>query len=397
MSGIVIVGAGECGMRAAFTVRGTGYQGDIAVIGDEFALPYERPPLSKPDAAGAVEKLIARPEVLAEKAIVLNSGVSATAIDRGAREVVLSNGGSLPYRKLLLATGARPRPLNCPGGDRALALRTIEDARAIYAGAQTATNVVIVGAGLIGLELAAELRTRDLHVTVLEAGPRPMGRNVPEQLTTKLAARHREAGVDIRCGVHIASCTDSGVVLDDGRVFEADLIIAAIGVEPNTALALSSGLPVENGIRVDSRLMTDDPHIFAAGDCASVQTSQGLCRRYETWQNAQAQGEVAGNNLAGGDVCFEVPVWFWSDQYELVLQGVGDTSGPPAAIRKLGDDAEILFFLDDAGALVGAAGLARSNAIAKDIKVAQRLIGAIMDPALLSDPAHNLKKLLRAA
>lgn len=397
MVGIVIIGAGESGVRAALTARDAGYLGPITLIGEETALPYERPPLSKPDAAGAVEKPITSPEALSEKTIILKRGVSAVSIDREARKVVLSESSALPYEKLLLATGARPRSLACPGGDRAQVLRTIEDARRIYAAAQTAKNVVIVGAGLIGLELAAELTIRGLHVTVLEAGPRPLGRNVPEQLATRLAARHKEAGVEILCGVRMASCTNSGVVLDEGRVFEADLVVAAIGVEPNAELAASAGLTTENGIRVDNRLMTEDPLILAAGDCAAVRTSGGTYRRYETWQNAQAQGEVAGRNLAGGDACFNVPVWFWSDQYELGLQGVGDTSGTPAAIRNLGDNANILFFLDDAGALVGAAGLGHGNAVAKDIKIAQRLIGGAMDPALLSDPAHNLKKLLRAA
>jgi 3-phenylpropionate/trans-cinnamate dioxygenase ferredoxin reductase subunit len=212
-----------------------------------------------------------------------------------------------------------------------------------------------------------------------------------------MALRHQGAGVGIVCNAQIASCTDSGVVLNDGRIFEADLIIAASGVVPNTELAASAGLTTENGIRVDSRLMTDDPNIFAAGDCAAVKTAEGTYRRYETWQNAQAQGEVAGRNLAGGNALFDIPVWFWSDQYDLGLQGVGDTSGSPAAIRDLGKDAEMLFFFDDDGALVGAAGLGRGNAVAKDIKIAQRLIGVRLDAAALSDPGHNLKKLLRAA
>lgn len=397
MAGIVIIGAGECGMRAALTARDAEYQGPITVIGEETALPYERPPLSKPVVSGAVEKPITSPEALLGKAIELRRGISATAINRDAREVALSDGGSLLYEKLFLATGARPRPLNCTGGGRALVLRTIEDASAIYAAARTAKHVVIVGAGLIGLELAAELRTRGLHVTVLEAGPRPLGRNVPEQLSTKMALRHQEAGVGIVCGADISSCTDNGVVLNDGRIFEADLIIAAIGVVPNTELAASAGLTTESGIRVDNRLTTDDPLIFAAGDCAAVKNAEGTYRRYETWQNAQAQGEVAGHNLAGGDTRFDVPVWFWSDQYDLGLQVVGDTSGSPAAMRDLGEGTEILFYLDDQCALVGAAGLGRGNTVAKDIKIAQRLIGTRLDAASLSDPAQNLKKLLRAA
>ena len=397
LPGIVIIGAGECGIRAALTARDAGYQGPITVVGDEQTLPYERPPLSKPDASGVIEKPITSLEILSEKAIHLKCGVSASAINRNAQEVSLSDGGSLAYDRLLLATGARPRTLTCPGGDRAQVLRTIEDANAIYAAAENATKVVIVGGGLIGLELAAELRTRGLQVTVVEAGPRPLGRNVPERLATRLAAKHHEEGVSILCGVHIASCTDRGVELEDGRFLQADLVIAAVGVVPNDALAGSTGLTVENGIWVDDQLMTDDPLIYAAGDCATVRASEGIYRRYETWQNAQAQGEVAGRNLAGGDVRFDVPVWFWSDQYDLGLQGVGDTSGNPTVIRALGDGVEILFFLDGVGALVGAAGLGRGNAVAKDIKIAQRLIGARVDAVLLSDPAQNLKKMLTAA
>ena len=384
-------------MRAAFVARDAGYQRPITVVGDEQTLPYERPPLSTPDASGAVEKPITSPEILSEKAINLKCGVSATAIDRNAQEVSLSDDGSIAFDKLLLATGARPRTLTCPGGDGAQVLRTIEDANSIYAAAENAAKVVIVGAGLIGLELAAELRTRGLHITVVEAGPRPLGRNVPERLATRLAAKHQEEGVSILCGVHIASCTDRGVEFKDGRFLQAELVIAAVGVVPNDELAGSTGLTVENGIRVDGQLMTDDPLIYAAGDCATVRMSEGIYRRYETWQNAQAQGEVAGRNLAGGDVRFDVPVWFWSDQYDLGLQGVGDTSGNPTVIRALGDGAEILFFLDGVGALVGAAGVGQGNAVAKDIKIAQRLIGARVDAALLSDPAHNLKKTLRGA
>lgn len=397
MAGIVIIGAGESGMRAAFAASDHGFPGPITVIGDERALPYERPSLSKPDTSGLIEKPIMYPEALSEKAIKLKRGVSAITVDRVAQVVFMSDGGSIPYEKLLLATGARPRILPCPGGDRALALRTIEDARAIYAAAETATNVVIVGAGLIGLEIAAELRTRGLQVTVVESGSRPLGRNVPEQLATRLAKRHKEEGVNILCGVQIASCTTSGVELKDGRFLESDLLIAAIGVVPNIELAIRAGLSVENGIKVNGQLVTEDPLIYAAGDCATVRTFEGTYKRYETWQNAQAQGEIAGRNLAGGDANFGVPAWFWSDQFDLGLQSVGDTTGKPSVIRGLGNDSEILFFLDEAGALVGAAGLGQGNAVARDIKIAQRLIGVRVDGTALSDPTHNLKKMLRVA
>lgn len=396
MSGIVIIGAGESGVRAAFAARDAGYTGAITLVGDESAIPYERPPLSKPDASGAVEKPITSQEALLEKGVAYSSGVSANVILRDTRQVVLSDGGSLAYDKLVLATGARPRLLNCSGGESAKVLRTIADARAIYTCADMAKNVVIVGAGLIGLELAAEFANRGLEVTVIEAGLRPLGRNVPELLASKLEARHQEAGVKILYGVEIAACTGNSVELVDGRNLTADLIVAAIGVEPNVDLAVDAGLSVENGIKVNDHLLTDDPHIYAIGDCASVKALDGSYHRYETWQNAQSQGEVAGQNLAGKVTRFDVPVWFWSDQYELGLQGVGNTTGSPSAARQTGQGGELLFFLDKTDALVGAAGLGQGNAIAKDIKIAQRLIGAKLDSTLLADAAYNLKKLLRA-
>lgn len=395
MAGIVIIGAGECGTRAAFAARAEGYEGPIALIGDEPCLPYERPPLSKPDATGEVEKAITSLATLSENAITLKSGVAVVAIKPGDCTVLLSDGASLSYDRLLIATGARPRLMNCRGGSQMASLRTISDARAIYSKAKTASNIVIVGAGLIGLELAAELSGRGTRVTVLEAGPRPLGRNVPERLATKLMKRHRNEGVELLFDSSIVACDGNSLTLVDGRTFEADLVIAAIGVEPNEELAKSAGLTVQNGVRVNERLETDDPRIFAAGDCASVLASDGTYRRYETWQNAQMQGEIAGVNLAGGDARFDQPVWFWSDQYDMGLQGVGNTSGTPTAVREVGEDEELLFFLDASNRLVGAAGLGQGNAVAKDIKIAQRLIGTTIDPTLLADPTHNLKKLLR--
>ncbi|SPH25059.1 Rhodocoxin reductase [Defluviimonas aquaemixtae] len=397
MAGIAIIGAGECGIRAAFAARDAGYEGAISVIGDEPVPPYERPPLSKPDETGAIEKPITNPEALAEKAINLQTGISVTQLDRAERKVRLSDGTSMPYEKMLLATGARPRALSCPGGENAKVLRTVADARTTYRAAASGTRVVIVGAGLIGLELAALLSARGAGVTVLEAGPRPLGRNVPRGLVAALANRHREQGVQIICDASVVLCAENTVVLDKERIFEADLIVAAIGVVPSVELAEAAGLSVQNGICVDDSLVTDDPLIYAAGDCASVKTSGGTYRRYETWQNARAQGEMAGRNLAGSDAQFDVPIWFWSDQYDLGRQGVGNTSGDPSAIRALGNQAQILFFLDGQDRLNGAAGLGPGNTVAKDIKIAQRLIGSEINPALLSDPSHNMKKLLRAA
>lgn len=361
-------------------------------------MPYERPPLSKPQEKRSFEKPITSQEALDEKDITLMSGVSATSLDRERRGVALSNGTTIPYETLLLATGARPRRLACPGAEHAVLFRTRDDAQAVYDRAMPGIKVVIIGAGLIGLELAAELVGRGLCVTVLEAGPRPLGRNVPEALAQRLADRHREAGVNIFYGITVSSCTESSVRLSDETEIPADLIVAAIGVVPNTGLAEDAGLASGNGIQVDASLRTTDSRVFAAGDCASVQMSDGLFARYETWTNAQNHGSIAGRNLAGASDRLSGPVWFWSDQYDLGLQGVGETVGSNAVHRSLCDGAELMFFLGGDGVLVGAAGLGIGNAISKDIKIAQRLIDleAVIDPSLLSDPNHNLKKSLRA-
>ena len=399
MSGIVVIGAGACGAQAALAARDAGHVGPIILIGDEPGTPYERPPLSKPSADGVLRRPIASSETFLERSIALIDGVSATRFDRKAQVVTLADGRTVPYDRLLLATGARPRRLGCPGGENALVFRTIEDAQAMFARAGGAGRVVIVGAGLIGLELAAVLAQRGLTVTVLEAGPRPLGRNVPRPFAKRLAERHRGHGVTILCDVTVSACANDGVTLSDGRFLGADIIIAAIGVEPAIELARAEGLATENGICVGASLATEDPAIFAAGDCAAVRMPNGVHQRFETWQNAQVQGDVAGRNLAGGHEAFTGPVSFWSDQYDLGLHCVGDTSSTPAAVRALGEEAEVLYFLDTCGRLVGAAGLGPHNAAAKDIRLAQRLIGmgAGCTPAELADPAINLKRLLRQA
>lgn len=398
MSGIVILGAGECGVRAAFAARDFGFEGPITLVGEEAGLPYERPPLSKPKADRAILKPICTAQALAEKGIRLLDGVRATNIDRRAKTVALSSGNAIAYDRLLFATGASPRSLGCEGADRALTFRTLADANRIYAAVDQAREVTIIGAGLIGLELAAELSGRGGAVTVLEFAPLPLGRNVPQALARRIVDRHLAESVQVLTGVEVVRITGTAVELADGRSIPGAVVVAAVGVAPNTGLADAAGLATGNGIRVDEHLRTADPAIFAAGDCASVQVEAGGHQRFETWQNAQAQGEIAGRNMAGADVTFAPPVWFWSDQFDLGLQGVGTTQGDPSAIRPLGEGAELLFYLDGGDRLVGAAGLGQGQEVAKDIKLSQKLIeaGIPVSATQLSDPAINLKKLLRA-
>ncbi|WP_040482754.1 NAD(P)/FAD-dependent oxidoreductase [Yoonia vestfoldensis] len=398
MSGIVILGGGECGSRAAFSARDQGYSGPITIVDEETGLPYERPPLSKPDAQGIIRKPICSADMLRDKAITLLDGLQAISLDREVRCVTLSTGVKLGYDKLLFATGASARQLTCDGGERALSLRTVHDAARIYDIAQPGTKVVIVGAGLIGLELAAVLVARGVDVSVLEYAPVALGRNVPRPLAQRIVDRHVSEGSHIFCGVEVDSITAGHVVLADGRMLAANLVVAAIGVAPRTGLAAVAGLAIENGVCVNDNLCTDDPHVFAAGDCASVQRG-GIRQRFETWQNAQIQGDIAGRNMAGGQHAFDGPVWFWSDQFDLGLQGVGQTNGAVFATRKVDNDAEVLFYVNEASQLVGAVGLGRGNAIAKDIKLAQKLIeaGVSIVAEHLNDPDINLKTLLKPA
>jgi 3-phenylpropionate/trans-cinnamate dioxygenase ferredoxin reductase subunit len=396
---MVIVGAGECGTRAAFTLRESGWDGDIVLLGAEPGLPYERPPLSKPGADGAHYRPIADAQRLQDAAIDFRPGRSVAAVKIAERTLVLDDGLELSYDKLLVATGARPRALACPGAEAARVFRTHADAAALYEKAGRARRVVLAGAGLIGMELAATLRGAGLEVTVVEAGPRALGRAVPAPLAQRLLDRHRAEGVEVLFGAGIECITGPVVTLTDGSTREADLVLAAIGVVPETALAEAAGLAVDNGIVVDGRLATSDPHVFAAGDCARAPSRFAPAPvRLESWRNAQDQGAHAARSMLGSDERYDAVPWFWSDQYELGLQvaGLPDPARPSIA-RRLSPEAEILFQLGDDGALLAASGLGPGTSVAKDIRLAEMLIArGIRPPAeTLQDPSINLKTLLR--
>ncbi|MGP9789140.1 NAD(P)/FAD-dependent oxidoreductase [Roseinatronobacter sp. NSM] len=399
MTGLVIVGAGECGTRAAFSARDAGYSGPITLIGQETGLPYERPPLSKPDAGAVKRHKICAGADLRAANITYRDGISATRIDVAAQSLALSDGTAIGYARLLLATGGTPRRLRCAGAEQALVLRSYDDANAIFSQPLANRHVVIVGAGLIGLELAASLRRLGARVTVLEAGARALGRAVPEPLASRLVARHCAAGVSFRFNCTLDAISKGQVQLNGGDVLPCDMVIAAIGVVPETALAQGAGLECENGICVDGQLRCSGGAIFAAGDCAALRQPDGSVHRFETWRNARDQGILAGRALAGDAACFEALPWFWSDQYDLGLQVVGNVAGAPAASRKLVQDGEILFWLGADGALIGAAGLGAGRSSAKDIALAERLIQAAMPvtPDALSDVGQPLKALLRRA
>ncbi|MGX5841491.1 NAD(P)/FAD-dependent oxidoreductase [Mesorhizobium sp. ArgA1] len=406
--GMVIIGAGECGGRAALTLRELGYGGPVTLVGDEPHLPYERPPLSK-DAmtSDAPEiKAIASDSLLAERAIRHIHSVQAVAIDRTAHTVRLTDGSVLPYDKLLLATGSTPRKLPMPGlGERCVYLRTFADALAIRSHLSPANRIAIIGGGFIGLELAAAARKLGAAVTVIEAQPRILMRGVPAEIAEVIHAAHEAEGVAVLTGAGIASIADDGaevsITFADGRSIVADLAVIGIGAVPVTALAAEAGLAIDNGIAVDATLCTDDPDIFAAGDCCSFPLAvyNGRRVRLEAWRNAQEQGALAANNMLGAAEAHAAVPWFWSDQYGLSLQIAGlSDEGKGAVRRDLGDGAFILFHLAEDGRLVAASGIGPGNAVARDIRLAEMLIAKRARPApeALGSQAVKLKSLLAA-
>lgn len=398
MDDIVIIGAGEAGTRAAFATREAGFSGTVTLIGTEPHLPYERPPLSKPLDGAVQMKAICTAEALEAAGIIYHRGLTATRIDAASRTMALSDGRTLLYGKLLLATGARARRLACPGAERALDFRTYGDAATLFSRAETGSPVVIVGGGLIGMELAAVLRGKGIAVSIVEAAARPLGRAVPPRFAEKLYARHQEEGVCFHLGLGITEITPDAVALADGNSVPAGTVISAIGVLPDTALAERAGLATANGILTDAFLRTSDPHIFAAGDCAAVSQSGGGTMQFESWRNARSQAETAARNMTGAREAFAAPPWFWSDQYDLSLQVTGLPQPGHRRILRPVAEGELEFYLED-GRLVAAAGLGTGNGVARDIKLAEMLIAAGITPDLsaLADPAVNLKALLKRA
>jgi 3-phenylpropionate/trans-cinnamate dioxygenase ferredoxin reductase subunit len=407
--GMVIVGAGECGGRAALTLRDLGYAGRITLVGDEPHHPYERPPLSK-DVLTADEVLLPKwvgaPDRFAELGIDCIHETTAVAIDRQAKTVHLSDGSQLPYDKLLLATGAVPRRLPfAPPSGRVAYLRNYADAMLIRAHLKPDSHVAIIGGGFIGLELAASARRRGADVTVIEAQPRILMRGVPEPIAQVIAERHVAEGVTLTCGRGLKGIVEEPgkvvIELADGETISADCVVIGIGAQPVTGLAEAAGLVLDNGISVDERLTTSDPDIFAAGDCCSFPLAiyGGRRVRLESWRNAQEQGMLAAKNMLGaGEAISSVP-WFWSDQHELTLQVAGLAEGAATTVRRdLGGGAFILFHLADDGRLLSASGIGTGNAVARDIRLAEMLIakGARPAPEQLAQPEVKLKALLAA-
>ncbi|QCI67828.1 NAD(P)/FAD-dependent oxidoreductase [Phreatobacter stygius] len=337
-SGIVIVGGGQAGLQTAISLREEGYDGQLTLIGAEQSVPYQRPPLSKAFLLGAVDEtgLQLRPQAFLEKlGIDFVQGAEVVAIDRAGHAVRLADGTRHGYGHLVIATGARNRPLTVAGAERGEVahLRSIEDARALQKKLADSADIVVIGAGFIGLELAAVAAKLGRRVHVVEAGPRLMARAVSRDCAAFFQSRHESWGTDFSFQAEVAAIEHdadgvTGVRLADGRVLKADLVVAGIGVLPNVELAAEAGLAVDNGILVDEHLVTSDPDISAIGDCAAHPNSfSGGLIRLESVQNAADQARTVAARLAGRPASYQAVPWFWSDQGDSKLQMAGLTAG----------------------------------------------------------------------
>jgi len=313
MNAVVIAGAGQAGFQTAWTLRSRGFGGSITIIGDEPHLPYQRPPLSKEFLLGKmpVEKADLRPRAFYDQhRIDLKLGERVVAIDRANQKVKLGSGASIPYSKLVLATGARVRTIPLKG---ALYLRGRDDAERLKHALQQAKTVAIVGGGFIGLEVAATARTLGKTVTVCELQPRLLARAVGSEIASFLQQTHERNAVRI--------------IFGESSPPAAEVTVVGIGVVPNDELARDAGLAVNNGIVADSRLRTSDENIYAVGDCANHEG-----RRLESVQNAADQGTVAAMNILDANTPYTTVPWFWTDQFDIKLQMAGLSDAADQAV-----------------------------------------------------------------
>ncbi|HKR53018.1 MAG TPA: FAD-dependent oxidoreductase [Chthoniobacterales bacterium] len=329
---VIIIGAGAAGGAAAEMLRREGYDGPVTLIGADEFLPYDRPNLSKDYLAGnAPEEWIPlrSADFYREQKIDVVTKTSVAAIDQKRRQVTLSDGRSLAYDALLLATGATPVRLNIPGDDlpHVCYLRTLTDSRRIIEKAKYARRAVVIGSSFIGLEVAASLRQRKIEVAVVGKHSQPLEKVLGAELGKLLRETHEANGVKFHLGRMPAVIKERQVQLDDGTALVCDLVVVGIGVRPNVALAQQAGIATDNGIAVDQFLQTNVPGIFAAGDIASWPDPRAGRIRVEHWVVAERQGQVAARNILGAHEPFEMPPFFWTNHFDLQIGYVGHGSG----------------------------------------------------------------------
>jgi 3-phenylpropionate/trans-cinnamate dioxygenase ferredoxin reductase component len=400
---VLIVGAGHAGFQVAASLRQHGFAERICLINDEAHLPYQRPPLSKAylKGEGRPDSLMFRPDKFyRDQTIELMAG-RAVAIDRAAQKLLLASGVSLDYGHLVLATGARNRLLDIPNANLADVryLRILDESEALRTRLAAGGRVVVIGAGFIGLELAANARINGLEVDVVELGARVMARAVTAEISDFFQERHTAAGIRIHLGVQATSIEGdgthvTGVSLSDGRHIAADLVVVGVGVLPNVELAAEAGLPVASGIIVNEQLLTADPNISAIGDCALFASPRfGGSLRLESVQNASDQARCVAARLTGNAKTYDGLPWFWSDQGDDKLQIAGLTTGYDRVVVR-GDRTARSFsaFCYKSGQLVGIESINRAS----DHVFGRKILGLnrSIEPEQAADMSFDLKAAL---
>ena len=397
---VVIIGAGQAGGQTAYSLRQGGFAGEITIIGDESAPPYQRPPLSKAYFKGEMdaERLFLKPlDYYAEHRIDLITGEAATAIDLAAKQVSLAGGRVLGWDRLVIATGARPRKLSLPGSDleNIAELRTVADVDQLKKLATPGARMVVVGAGYIGLEAAAVGVQLGLKVTVLEAMQQVLSRVAGPEIGAFYTRIHREAGTDVRLGARIDGFEGvgsvTGVRLGDGEILPADLVRVGVGVLPNMEIALEAGLVCGNGIVVDEAMRTSHPDVFAVGDIAwRPLVHYGREGRLESVHNAIEGGKLAAAAILGATPPPVEAPWFWSDQFDLKLQTAGLWTGADQRVVR-GDPSSrafAVFYLKEGRLIaVDAVNSAPEFIVGKKLVAAKAKVA----PAELADKSISMK------
>lgn len=400
---VVIIGAGQAGAQAAASLRQLKYSGKITLIGDEEFAPYQRPPLSKGYLSGDMsqQELFLKPDDFWEKFnISLRLSTRVAEIKLAEKQLQLSDGSSLGFSDLILATGTRPRELTCPGSElsQIFYLRGLGDADAFNQAFAVGKNVVIIGGGYVGLECAATAIKHKMHVCLLETESRILARVAGEQLSDFFTEEHKRAGVDIRLGEQAVAFHGDidveGVQLANGEILNADIVLVGIGVIPNVELAKAAGLVCENGITVDENCLTSSPNIYAIGDVSSHPNALFQRQlRLESVHNAIEQGKTAALSIVGRAKPYAQVPWFWSDQYDLKLQMAGLHAGHDQVVVR-GDPLDrsfAVFYLKNSKLIACDAVNSPAEYMGSRMLIAQQ---ASPDLALLANPETPMKELL---
>ena len=361
--GIVIVGGGLGAARTAEQLRRSEFSGRITIVSDETHLPYDRPPLSKEVLRKEVDDVALKPrEFYDENNIVLRLGSAATSLDTAAQAVTLADGTVLGYDELVIATGLVPRRIPAiPDLEGIRVLRSFDESMALRQHATEAKRAVVIGAGFIGCEVAASLRSLGVDVVLVEPLPTPLAAVLGEQIGGLVARLHRDEGVDVRTGVSVAEVRGQGhvdsVVLSDGTELAADLVVVGIGSRPATEWLDGSGVAVDNGVICDEAGRTTAPKVWALGDVASWRNATGHQARVEHWSNVSDQARVVVPAMLGQDVPSAVVVpYFWSDQYDVKIQCLGEPEATDIVHLVEDDGRKFLAYYERDGVVVGVVG-----------------------------------------